>query len=256
VLGTYADKAVFETFLQKDKSSNVRSMEAVGNLKGKRFIIASEANENTKFDAAKVKELTGGDTLAGARMYGSSYTFKPTHTLWLACNHRPAIKDDTVAMWDRIKTIPFTRMFLDDDKDTSLPAKLKGEGDGIFNWLAEGAHTYLQNGLGETPAACRTATQEYREINDKLSKFIRECGTKEKGTAISKEIVYNIYRDWCETNNFEIEIDEKDFGKEVERRGTTYRRRKEGMFFLGYKWSLPVIDVGDVGHVGEKQSIL
>jgi putative DNA primase/helicase len=47
IVGDYGSVAEFETFLQKDKS-NVREMEAVGNLKGKRFVIASETSDNTR----------------------------------------------------------------------------------------------------------------------------------------------------------------------------------------------------------------
>jgi putative DNA primase/helicase len=111
VLGSYSHKTNFETFLQKDRSSSIRALEAVGDLRGKRIVVASEANDGTRFDAARIKELTGGDTLSGTALYKSKFEFTPTHTLWFACNHLPEIKDATLAMWSRVKTIPFNRVF-------------------------------------------------------------------------------------------------------------------------------------------------
>jgi putative DNA primase/helicase len=98
VLGSYSHKTRFDTFLQRDGGSNTRALEAVGNLKGKRFVVASEVNDGTRFDAARIKELTGGDTLSGTALYSSKFEFTPTHTLWLACNHLPEIKDNTFAI--------------------------------------------------------------------------------------------------------------------------------------------------------------
>jgi putative DNA primase/helicase len=253
VLGDYGHKTNFETFLQKDKSSNVRAMEAQGDLRGKRFVIASETNDGTKFDAARIKELTGGDTLVGASLYSSKFQFKPTHTLWFACNHLPQIRDDTIAMWERVKTIPFNRMFLDDQQQKDLPEKLRNEAEGILKWLVDGAYEYCTNGLPATPTACRNATQEYREINDKLLIFIRQYLIKERGSSVDAQTVYQEYENWSNTKevqglnlNF---INKRNFAIEIAKRGIAKKKTNKGMVFPGYRLRKPEerSDDGDAG---------
>lgn len=119
VLGGYGHTTEFDTFLQKDKS-NVRLLEAVGKLKGQRFVVASETNDSTRLNEAFVKKVTGGDRLVGTVLNKSSFEFDPTHTIWFACNHLPAIKDATVAMWERVKAIPFNASFLGEQQDKTF----------------------------------------------------------------------------------------------------------------------------------------
>jgi putative DNA primase/helicase len=252
VLGDYGHKTNFETFLQKDKSSNVRAMEAVGDLRGKRLVIASETNDGTKFDAARIKEVTGGDTLVGASLYGSKFEFKPTHTLWFACNHLPQIRDDTVAMWERVKTIPFNRMFLDDQQEKELPDTLRNEANGILRWLVDGAHEYYTKGFPDTPIACRNATQEYRETNDKAQIFIREYLSKDKAdhsSSVDATSIYEQYRLWHDSDE-EIKdsalVDKNLFIDKVEKSGFIKRRRKQGQVFLGCK----LLRLGEKGVEG------
>jgi phage/plasmid-associated DNA primase len=106
--------------LAKEGLTNVRVAEAKGRLRGNRFILASETSNSARLDEALIKELTGGDTLTGAKLHGDSFDFSPTHTIWLACNHLPAIKDETVAMWSRVKVIPFRKIFTDGEQNKCL----------------------------------------------------------------------------------------------------------------------------------------
>jgi len=238
ILGNYAHKTNFETFLQNERASSVRAMEAVGDLKGKRFVIASEANDGTRFDAARIKELTGGDTLSGTVLHRPKFTFVPTHTLWFACNTRPQIKDETIAMWSRVKTIPFNVIFIDEDQEAGLSETLRNEADGIFTWLVDGAYLYLKNDeLPESPEVCKQATQEYREMNDELSRFIGECLVKEPSAKTLVTAVYDSYLSWHPEYTELIEL--KKFGNELAKRGISKKRQNTGMVLVGYRLRLP-----------------
>jgi putative DNA primase/helicase len=231
VLGDYGSVAEFETFLQKDKS-NVREMEAVGNLKGKRFVIASETSDNTRLNEALIKRLTGGDKLLGSKLHASSFEFRPTHTIWFACNHRPAIKDATVAMWERVKAIPFGRSFLGDEQEKGLKDTLQKEYDGILAWAVEGAYQYLQHGLPKDPQVCVEATGQYRQANDKLSIFINECLMKEKNATVGVKTVHDRYEQWCPSANELYPTPLKFFSENMEERGIRHKRNTNGVVFL------------------------
>jgi hypothetical protein len=62
VLGDYAIPAPANFLLAgRDKHET-----EIARLAGARFVVCSEINQGTRFDEAKVKLLTGGDTLTGA----------------------------------------------------------------------------------------------------------------------------------------------------------------------------------------------
>jgi putative DNA primase/helicase len=234
VLGSYGHTTEFDTFLQKDKS-NVRLLEAVGKLKGQRFVVASETNDSTRLNEPFVKKVTGGDRLVGTVLNKSSFEFDPAHTIWFACNHLPAIKDATVAMWERVKAIPFNESFLGEQQDKYLKAALRKESNGILNWLVEGAHKYFKSGLPKDPQVCVEAAAEYRDANDKLSVFIRECLEKRNDTDVGVKEVYDRYVEWCRGANEPYPDPLKYFSENMAERGVKKLKRAAGIRFPGYQ---------------------
>lgn len=91
LLGDYAGTMQFETLLAGDKS-NTRVLEAVGKLRGKRMVIASEVDSSRRLSEALIKQLTGGDTLTGTNLHHSSFEFLPTHKINMLANHMPYTK--------------------------------------------------------------------------------------------------------------------------------------------------------------------
>jgi putative DNA primase/helicase len=174
ILGDYGHTAEFGTFLNTDKKS-VRVQEAVGKLKGTRFAVAAETDSNRNWDAALIKQLTGGDTLTGAKLHGDSYEFKPTHKLWFQCNHLPGFKDGSWGLERRLVVIPFRAKFQNSAVDPAIKDRLLAERDAIFAWLVEGARLYLKEGLADRPEAVTEATKEYVDDNNTLGRFIADC---------------------------------------------------------------------------------
>jgi putative DNA primase/helicase len=231
----YSQTTRFETFLQTEQS-NVRVLEGIGRLRAKRFIIASETQDNTRLNEALVKSLTGGDTLVGAKLHSGMFSFEPVHTIWLACNHLPIIRDASLAMWERVRTIPFGRMFLAEDQEKDLKERMKLEADGILNWLVEGAFKYLKDGLPKQPEICREATQAYRDQTDKLSIFIRECIEPDNSFILPLEDAYKSYKEWqFRTSSSGELIGYNDFGKSISERGIQKKRRNIGNVLVGVK---------------------
>jgi len=235
VLGDYLHTAQFETFLQRDQS-NVRVLEAIGALKGRRFAIAQETNDSTRLDAALIKRLTGGNRLVGTVIGKGRFEFDPTHTIWLACNHLPAIKDASTGMWERVKAIPFGRTFLGDEQNRELKEELKKEADGILAWLVEGAHKYLNrepSSLLPDPYVIKEATQEYRDGNDKMSIFIKQHMVKDGVSKTPANVFYNIYKDWC-INNDEFPEEYRFSPSKLKERGVNVKREEHGQLCLGW----------------------
>jgi putative DNA primase/helicase len=152
-------------------------------------------------DDARVKEMTGGDTITGRLPYATqAVSFTPTHKLMMVGNHAPIIQDDSYGMWRRIKLIPFTKQFKESDPgfDPQLLDKLKRESSGILNLLLRGFSEFQKAGM-QTPTSLEDATNVYRNEQDLLEQWINENCTISPTVSDTKERLHSDYKSWCDT---------------------------------------------------------
>ena len=108
LLGTYGTTAAAQTLVAQGGTS---IGDDLVDLAGARLITVSETEEGQSLAEAKIKQMTGGDTLKGRPLYGSYVEFKITGKLWLATNSLPQINNSDHGIWRRIMAIPFNRTF-------------------------------------------------------------------------------------------------------------------------------------------------
>src|SRR5690606_30690116 len=73
----------------------------LADLHGKRFVVVTETEQGNRLSEAKVKELTGGDTIRARRMRENYWQFEPSHTLFVATNYKPTVWGMDHALWRR-----------------------------------------------------------------------------------------------------------------------------------------------------------
>lgn len=172
---------------------------AIADLHGRRLVVSQEVDEGHRLDEALVKQLTGGDRLTARRMREDFWTFTPTHTLWLACNHKPVIRGTDEGVWRRIRLIPFAVTIPEEERDPHLGEKLDAELPGILRWAVEGCLAWQREGLA-APKAVTLATSDYRRESDIVGQWIEErCATGPGHRARSTEL-YGDYLAWCSAN--------------------------------------------------------
>jgi len=208
VLGTLAGPIQSEMLVdQKHFRSSATPNPDVVALRGMRLIWASETDEGQKLNVEKAKLLSGSDTLRGRELYGRRpVDFEPTHTLFLLTNHKPKINPNDYAIWKRVYLIPMLKSFVDDPvnenerkQDPTLPEKLKTEASGILAWLVRGFLEWQKTDLNP-PAIVREATQEYREDEDIMGYFLRDCCIIDQFKQVSAADFYKAYTTWCSEN--------------------------------------------------------
>jgi putative DNA primase/helicase len=173
----------------------------IADLRGKRLVTASETNEATRLNVARLKALAGGsDAMTGRRLYENNMTFDPQCHLWLAVNDKPIVRDDSDAFWDRLRLLPFERRFEAGEKDVRLVERLRAEAPGILAWAIRGAVEYYRRGLDDTPQCVRTAVQDYQQESDPLAGFLDDACVVRDGLEVGAADFYNGYRDWAEQN--------------------------------------------------------
>ncbi|MGK9222272.1 bifunctional DNA primase/polymerase [Microbacterium barkeri] len=223
-------------------------------LQGCRLVIASEINEHTKFDEAKMKALTGGDTITARYMRKDFFDFTPSHTFLLLGNNQPKVETGGDSVWRRLRLIPFTHTVPESEKIQNLQQRLVDEeGPGILHWIIQGAVEYAAHGL-DTPAEVLAATDEYRAEEDHLGRFVEErciVGGGEHARVEMSE-VRRVYDAWCDEQG-ERELSAQSFGRQLKQRfdiGTAKsngRRYYTGILLAGTETDTPAADEAPKG---------
>jgi P4 family phage/plasmid primase-like protien len=232
VLGDYATSTQ-QGFLMAKKYPGHET--EIARLAGRRFVLSSEVNESDKFDEARVKHLTGGDTLTARFLNENHFTFPPTHTLWAMGNHLPAVQTGGDGFWRRFRTIPFVHKVPPEQRIDDLQGILTREhGDAVLAWIIEGAAKYVQGGLGDEPRIVQVATDEYAHDQDTVSRFLEEACRIGGGNAVQVKMgeVRTAYEMWCRETGDEP-VSAKAFGSALRRAGIGSKRSGSNRFYTG-----------------------
>lgn len=214
ILGDYA-ATMPENFLL-DTTGSAHPTD-IARLRGVRFAIANETRPDGKFNESRVKMLTGGDTLSARFMGQNFFDFKPTHTLFMAVNHLPEVKSGGEGFWRRLRKIDFKKTIpVEKRKENLANILVEEEGPGILQWLVEGAVRITNQGFTE-PLEVLMSTQEYRHEEDHIAKFLDEKTILSDISSVTKTMLYNAYRDWCEQNG-EKAIPQNALSREIKSR--------------------------------------
>ena len=241
----YGRKVGAETFM---KSRNMEdNQRKAATLAGPRFICTSEVDEEHRLNEQLIKDITGGDTIEGRRLYQEAFTFKPQFKPWMYGNHKPEIRGTDDAIWSRVRLVPFEVSFKGRE-DLELGEKLEAELSGILNWAIQGCLDWQRHGLNP-PEKVQAATREYREEMDVFGPFIRECCVIHREAEVRANNLWSAYKAWC-ADNSQREQNQTKFGKYLTAKGFTVERsngiKRMGIGLLDTLHS----DSGTVGTVG------
>lgn len=229
LMGGYAGVAA-PGLLTGDGKGFERHPTEVASLLGKRMVVAHESEEGAVLREGFVKQATGGDTLTGRYMREDFFEFDPTHKLQLLTNHKPAIKGTDPGIWRRVLLVPYLQSFgtaeqLERGEVTQLADKSLGErikdDPGLMRqvlvWVVRGAMEWAEVGLNP-PVAVLSASREYKEEQDRVGQFVRECcelppasehGAVMRGESIWSEPItqgmdglYPTYQSWAKDSGF------------------------------------------------------
>jgi putative DNA primase/helicase len=223
ILADYAQRAPATLMVHDARGSAIPT--DMARLQGARFVAASEVESGARLAEAKIKDLTGGDTITARFMRQDYFQFSPTHKLWIAGNHKPAVSGDDLGIWRRIIMIPFTVIIPEEDIDPNLPEKLLAERDGILEWMVKGCLAWQSEGLNP-PKIIKAALAEYREEEDVLGEFLSECCVEGEGKGIERSQLYKAYQLWADSEGMErrYQLTNKSFTKKLRERGFTARK--------------------------------
>ena len=212
-LGDYAIQAARDLLLTKRDAHPTE----LTDLFGTRFVSCAETDDGRRLAEALVKQITGRERIRARGMRQDFWQFDPTHTVFLATNHRPEVRGTDHAIWRRIKLVPFEVKIPEEEKDKHLQEKLRAELPGILAWIVSGCLDYQREGLGE-PEEVERATQGYRAEMDVLAGFIEDRCVEHPDAEAPATPLWEAWKRWCEETG-EVAGVQRTFGMRLKERG-------------------------------------
>jgi putative DNA primase/helicase len=199
VLGPdYAMKCSPEFLMEKKGDSHPTERAA---LFGKRFVLAIETAEGARINETLIKELTGNDRISARRMREDVWEFNPTHKVFLGTNHKPQVRGTDLAIWRRLKLIPFTYTMPKADAQLDMPERLRAEFPGILAWMVRGCLDWQAHGIAE-PESVVVATNQYRDDEDVFGQFISEHCSIGQDYRSRSSVLHAKYTEWAKVSNY------------------------------------------------------
>lgn len=231
ILGDYA-ATTESAVLLKRKNTGVPN--DVARLAEKRFVPCGETEQGAELYEAKVKLLTGRDTITARFLHKEFFEFRPQFKIWMHTNYRPTIKGQDDGVWRRVVLIPFSATFRGESRDPKLGEKLLAEAPGILNWCIEGAKEWRESGL-QTPESILKQTADYKTDMDDLSEWITECCVRDNGTRDGKaRELFESYRRFMKKSGSEP-LSCHVFSNVLVDRGYEKKRSNSGYIYIGLR---------------------
>ena len=189
----------------------------LANLRGARLVTVTETEEGRRWAEARIKALTGGDPISARFMKQDFFEFTPTFKLVIAGNHKPQLRNVDEAFRRRLHLIPFTVTIPPEERDETLPERLKAEWPGILQWMIDGCLAWQEGGLAP-PERVLEATKEYLSAEDAIELWIDDRCHRGPDYKTSTSELYASFKTWSEEAGEHV-ISQKRFSQNLEAHG-------------------------------------
>jgi putative DNA primase/helicase len=194
-------------------------------------VTATETEEGRRWAEARIKQLTGGDTVSARFMRQDFFEYRPSYKLVITGNHKPSLRSVDEAIRRRLHLILFAVTVPPDERDPELAEKLKREWPGIFAWMIEGCLEWQRIGL-RPPKAVTDATAAYLEAEDAIAAWLDEKCERDPNAWASSAQLLASWAAWAAAAGETIGS-QRALAAKLEMRGFESKRRNKARGFIG-----------------------
>jgi P4 family phage/plasmid primase-like protien len=207
------DVSVFTTRKASSSSANPE----LAKMKGKRIAIATEPNEDDKFQVGALKAWTGGDKIQARALYKDNVEFESQFLIIIQMNHKPALSDFDSGIARRLRNVEFPHKFVSTPQlpherkgDTTIKKRFETDIRYAQQFMRMLLEVYNEDISGhrpfETPTEVDAFTKEYLDANNKIGAFLVEnCEVTNKETdMIRTQTLFDEFRNSDHYNGKDI----------------------------------------------------
>jgi P4 family phage/plasmid primase-like protien len=231
VMGDYGRAVASETLTETKRQAGGASPD-LADLIGCRLAMSSETEDGSALAESLVKSLTAGDTITARQLYAQPVQFQPAFKLLMLGNHRPIIRGNDYGIWRRVRLVPFTKTFSEQDRDPHLLDTLKAEAPHILAWMVEGCMEWQRRGLADVPAVVASQTADYREEQDIIGQWLGDCTKADRGLETDTSELYTNYRAWALESGLNP-ASKVSLGRRLSERGFSRRKSSGRVLWVG-----------------------
>ena len=247
-------------------NSSSGANEDLMSIKNALIVAFSEPDANKTLNMALLKELSGGDTITGRKLYKGKERYKAKGLINIACNHicsMNASDASSKATFNRIRCIPFESEFTTDEALVNEQNNVYLADESISKYFDEWKYAFMNIVLSyhdkevKTPDKVLEHTRNYQKREDALTRFFTEHVVKvdDQDKYITQNDLYATFKDWAKDeqvyykkSNFIDDI-KGHFEKDSFKSDTTIKYFRVKNVWKGYSFSR------DVERAKEEQEI-
>jgi len=218
---------IFTTGLPEDfnikKTSRGASPELMGLLHSRCGIIP-ESTKKEELNSARIKTITGKDSITARHLFGHQVEFNTQAKLIWSTNHKPKIDVEDQAIKDRLKLIPFMNRFDETPENIKYTDDLQNNHlNEFFTYFCSGAYDWFNGDKLIPTEEMKEAMNSYIEENDVVEQFIKD--TYEIISKDKYELLPKLEKDKNRTKKTEVFIKFLQWIQENERKDDSIRKK-------------------------------
>ena len=177
-------------------------------LYGKLANIHSDLSSAALYNLGTFKMLTGGDTIRGEMKFVQrTLSFKNCAKLVYSCNKLPLIEEIDEAFLRRWIVIDFPNTFREGEgADPNVLDKMTtpGQMSGLLNWALDGLERLRERGSFTMTKSREDIEMQWLRMSDSIQAFLKEEVEFRSGDFVEKEILYEVYGEYCQDHNLDM----------------------------------------------------
>ncbi len=177
VLGDYAAHTAAETLLSDRRTaatphpSSCTCAAAGSSPRARQPKAAGSMRRSSRPSPAATRSPRGTSTRT------RSWSSRRDLALWLATNHRPAVRERSEAIWRRLRIVPFAVTIPEAERDDQLQRPPARRGAAASSPGSSTAASHGRSAASSRPESVEKATAAYREEEDILGAFLADRRT-------------------------------------------------------------------------------
>lgn len=208
-------------------------------IKGKSLNVMTELSAEAMIADGGFKTLVSTEEpILINEKYKPAEMYTPTAKHVIATNALPRIDDRTLATYNRLLLVPMENEIPAQRQDPHVKDRIIEEMPGILRWAIDGARRLLEReGAWEVPIRSDQLLRQYREEQNPIVGFLKECAEPEEWRAVPLTEVAKLYNAW---NQGGRKVTVRAVGKMLRQAGHEVRDARHGKRVLSslFHWRL------------------